>query len=73
MLAMQDKDIIVGTGSACNSGEMEPSEVLTEMRVPDEFIRGAIRLSFDLSNKIEDVEFAMKELIKTYKSLTEKY
>ena len=72
MLAMQDKDIIVGTGSACNSGDMEPSEVLTEMRVPDEFIHGAIRLSFDLSNKIEDIDFAMKELIKTYKILTNK-
>ena len=67
MLAMQDKDIIIGTGSACNSGEMEPSEVLTEMRVPDKFIHGAIRLSFDLSNKLDDVDFAMRELIKTYK------
>ena len=42
------------------------------MRVPDEFIHGAIRLSFDLSNKIEDIDFAMKELIKTYKILTNK-
>ena len=73
MLAMQDRNIIVGTGSACNSGDMEPSEVLTEMRVPDEFIHGAIRLSFDLSNKIEDIDFAMKELIKTYKNFTGKH
>ena len=73
MLAMQDRNIIVGTGSACNSGDMEPSEVLKEMRVPEDFIHGAIRLSFDLSNKLEDVDFAMRELIKTYKSLTGKY
>ena len=53
MLAMQDRNIIVGTGSACNSGDMEPSEVLKEMRVPEDFIHGAIRLSFDLSNKLE--------------------
>ena len=32
-----------------------------------------IRLFFNLSKKLEDVDFAMGELIKTYKSLTGKY
>ena len=67
MLALDNKQIYVGTGSACNTGEMEPSEVLLEMGVPNEFINGVIRMSFDLKNTKEEVIEATTELVKSYK------
>lgn len=66
---LSDKKIYIGTGSACNNDKMEPSYVLKAMNVPDEYIRGAIRLSFDLSTTIDEVQFAMDEIIKVYKEL----
>lgn len=66
---LSEKGIYIGTGSACNDNSLAPSYVLQVMNVPDSYIRGAIRLSFDLNNTIEDVKIAMKEVIENYKVL----
>lgn len=55
MMELSDRNIYVGVGSACNSGLHEPSAVLTEMGVPEEYINGAIRFSFDFNTKKEDI------------------
>lgn len=49
--------ICVSSGSACNSGNLEPSHVLKALNVPEEYIHGSIRISFCEDNTIEDVEF----------------
>jgi cysteine desulfurase len=49
--------ICVASGSACNSGNLEPSHVLKALNVPEEYIHGSIRISFCEDNTIEDVEF----------------
>lgn len=48
--------VAVSTGSACSSGSVEPSHVLTAMGVPSEIAQGSIRFSLGWDNTEEDVE-----------------
>ncbi len=63
MLMLDRKGICVSSGSACNSGSLEPSHVLKSMGVPDDYIYGAVRFSFSEYNTIEEIEFVEKELL----------
>lgn len=49
-------DICVSTGSACNSGSMEPSKVLEAFGVPDDYINGTIRFSFGTQNTVGEIK-----------------
>lgn len=69
MMELNEKEIYIGTGSACTSGDMEPSNTLMSMGVDQEFLNGEIRLSFDLKNTKQDVKTAMEEISKVYKEL----
>lgn len=42
--------ICASSGSACNSGDSEPSETLKYLNVPKEYINGTLRFSFSLYN-----------------------
>lgn len=42
---LDQNDIFVSTGSACNSNLVEPSHVLKAIKVPEEYIKGTIRIS----------------------------
>lgn len=66
---LSDEEIYIGTGSACNNSSLSPSYVLQAMNVPEDYIRGAIRLSFDLSTKDIDVIVATNKIIECYKKL----
>ncbi len=55
--------ICVSTGSACSSGENNPSHVLQAIGLPDEFARGTIRATFGKENTKEDVDYFIKNLI----------
>lgn len=63
-LYLDTKGICVSNGSACHSGNTEPSHVLKAMHVPEEYINGAIRISFG-NNSIEEVDYLAK-CIKEY-------
>ena len=56
--------LCVSTGSACNSGKDEVSHVLSAMRVPQEYIRGTIRVSFGKKNTLNDVKALVDALTK---------
>jgi len=56
------KGIYASTGSACTSGSLEPSHVLTAMGIPPEISQGSVRFSFGYENTEEDVDFCLAEI-----------
>ena len=62
ILALDLDGIAASAGSACTSGSLEPSYVLTAMGVPVEWSLGALRLSLGRSTSAEDVEYVVERL-----------
>jgi len=56
VMALDRKGFAVASGSACSSDSSEPSHVLLAMGIEPDVARGAIRVSFGLSNTIEQVQ-----------------
>jgi cysteine desulfurase len=50
--------LALSTGSACSSGAIEPSRVLTAMGLPEEEIRSSIRIGFGRTTHVEEVALA---------------
>lgn len=55
---------MISQGSACHSGSLEPSKVLKEIGVPDDYIHGTIRISFGLGNTYTEVYQFVECLVK---------
>lgn len=56
LLALDQQEIMVSTGSACTSGSMEPSHVLRALGLPENLIQGGLRLSVGHENTVEEVD-----------------
>ena len=56
--------VACSSGSACSTGSVEPSHVLTAMGVPRELGVAALRFSFGRENTADDVDFAALALPK---------
>ncbi len=57
------KGIYVSTGSACDSQSIEPSHVLTEIRVPEDYINATIRFSIGNDTTFEELNYVIDNLI----------
>jgi cysteine desulfurase len=62
ILNLDLKGIGVTSGSACTSGALEPSHVLTAMGVAPEIAQSAIRFSFGKDNDPEDIDYIVNSL-----------
>jgi cysteine desulfurase len=62
ILALDLKGIGASAGSACTSGSLEPSYVLTAMGVPTEWALGALRCSLGRSTSEADVDYILDVL-----------
>ena len=60
------KNICVSTGSACDSRQMKISHVLQALSVPEDYIRGTIRITFGKENSLGDAETIGKHLSKIF-------
>ena len=56
------KNIFVSAGAACNSRQTKISHVLQALKVPEDYIRGTIRITFGKENSFEDAQIIGKNL-----------
>ena len=57
---LDEKGIFVSSGSACSSGNTEPSHVLKAIAVPEEYINCAIRTTFGDNNTFEQIDYLIR-------------
>jgi cysteine desulfurase len=59
VISLDLKGVAVSTGSACSSGSLEPSHVLTAIgKTPDE-AHGSLRFSLNATNTVEEIDFVI--------------
>lgn len=62
LLKLNGLGICVSTGSACSTGQKEPSHVLRAMAVPAEYASGTIRISLGLETTVAEIEALVRLL-----------
>jgi cysteine desulfurase len=65
LVALDREGIACSAGSACSTGALEPSHVLTAMGLAKDRLHGALRLSLSRETTHEEVEEAVETLIAT--------
>jgi cysteine desulfurase len=68
-LLMNLNEIAVSNGSACNSATTEPSHVLKAMNLDDVLAYSSVRFSLGRMTQNEDIEIAIKHIIKVISML----
>ena len=66
---LDEMGICVSSGSACSSGSVTPSHVLTAINVPELYLNSAIRTTFGDNNTFEQINYLIKCLNKICLSL----
>ncbi len=69
LLALDLAGIAASSGSACTTGSIEPSHVLTAMGVPQDLARGSLRLSFGRNSSVDDAQELLLKLPKVIERL----
>jgi len=69
LMMLDMEDIYVSTGSACSSGTLQPSHVLTAMGVSPEWSHGSIRISLGRFNSLEEVDIFLQKINPIIKKL----
>lgn len=62
LMALDVEGIAVSTGSACASGNPEPSPVLLAMGIPREWALGGLRVSLGYYTTDDDIEYVLETL-----------
>jgi cysteine desulfurase len=76
ILSLDMKGVEVSTGSACSSGTLEPSHVLSAMGMDPAIAQGAIRFSFGKDNTMDDVAYVtgmLPEIVQRLRSISPIY
>ncbi len=72
VLGLDLRGVCVSSGSACSSGNEEPSHVLRAMGVPYDMLKGSLRLTlseFNTSDEVERTIQAVRETVGTLREL----
>ena len=60
VVLLSERGIMASSGSACNSGDREPSHVLMAIGRSEEQAKSALRLSIDETNTEEEIDYILK-------------
>jgi len=71
LIALDLKGVAVSTGSACSSGSLEPSHVLTALGLSREEVRGSLRFSFSQYTTREEIDYVVSALTEIVARLRE--
>lgn len=71
LLELDEIGICASAGSACSTGDEQPSHVLTSIGLNKNLANSTLRVSFGKSNTKEDVEFLIENLQSIVKKLRE--
>jgi cysteine desulfurase len=72
LINLDMKGIAVSSGSACSSGTVKPSSVLSAMNISNKHNFSTLRISFGKDNTVKDVNIlveALTEILKKYKKI----
>lgn len=64
ILLLDNIGISVSNGSACNSSSSQPSHVLRSIGVPQEYIRGTLRITLGRYNTFEQADYIISSVTK---------
>jgi len=59
LMALDLAGVAASSGSACTSGSLEPSHVLTAMGIPEDLARGSMRLTVGQDNTPEQIDHVL--------------
>ena len=68
-LLLDMKGICVSSGSACTTGDTEPSHVLKAIGLADEWAKGALRITLSEGNTVEDVDYIIEMITEIVEKL----
>lgn len=60
LLLLDGKGICASSGSACASGALDPSHVLLALGLAPEIAQGSLRISLDISNTEEEIDYMLE-------------
>lgn len=60
LLYLDENGICASAGSACTSGSINPSHVLVSIGLKEEYINGALRVTFGRENTKEEIDFLVQ-------------
>jgi len=62
LIALDLAGVAASSGSACTSGSLDPSHVLTALGVPEDLARGSLRLTVGKDNTREQIDYVLEVL-----------
>ena len=71
LLLLDMNGICATSGSACASGDLDPSHVLLAIGLPHEIAHGSVRFSFCTENTVEEIDYILEVLPKIAARLRE--
>lgn len=71
VLGLDIRGVCASSGSACSSGNELPSHVLRAMGVPEDMLKGSLRLTLSEFNTADEVESAIQAVRETVETLRE--
>ena len=69
LLLLDSRGICASSGSACASGALDPSHVLLSLGLAPEIAQGSLRISLDISNTEEEIDYMLEVIPQVVKQL----